>query len=88
MLPVSMCMHRTPRIVYVDPRRIVVVPSAPGDYDWAALWAVAHPDDGLGPWIEAIWEGVCRGCGERWEPGDLIRRSEFEDGYLCAFCGA
>jgi hypothetical protein len=57
-------------------------------YDWAALWLVAHPDDGLGPWIVSVWGGRCRGCGELFDPGDLIRRYEDENGYLAECCGS
>jgi hypothetical protein len=54
---------------------------------WQALWDLANPDSGLGPWMEARWPGFCRGCGDPWSPGDLIRRDAFEDGYLGTCCG-
>jgi hypothetical protein len=59
----------------------------PQDYDWGALWRAASPDDGLGPWITSRWGGYCRGCGHRFEPGDLIRYYAGEDSYLAECCG-
>ena len=95
LLPESMCGHRRNGLgapsrglaqnYPAEPSRI----GLPADltYDWAELWRIAHPDDGLGEWIEARYYGSCRGCGERWVPGDLIGRSADEDGWLCASCG-
>jgi len=82
LLPVSMCAHKV-----IADRRSRTGPPADLTTDWAAMWRTANPEDGLGPWIEARWSGVCRGCGERWEPGEAIRRDAGEDGYLCSFCG-
>lgn len=56
-------------------------------YDWAALWELAFPPAGLYPWISSRYGGRCRGCGERFEPGDLIRYDEAEAGYLAGCCG-
>jgi hypothetical protein len=42
----------------------------------------------VGPVIEAQYGGRCRGCGDRWEPGDLIAYGEDEDGWLCSSCAA
>ena len=29
--------------------------------------------------IQARYSGVCRKCGERWQPGDLIRSDQLND---------
>ena len=41
---------------------------------------------GLGRWFTAQYEGVCTGCGERFEPGAQIR-ADGEGGYLAEACG-
>ena len=56
--------------------------------DFAALFAQAQRGDGLGRWITAQYDGICRGCGFRWEPGDMIRFAESEDGFVCSECGS
>lgn len=59
---------------------------APG---WAemASHAVQAQNAELGPWIEARFHGTCRGCGGPTEPGEMIRHSRDEDGWLCSECG-
>lgn len=56
-------------------------------YDWQQLWDLAHPDSGLGPWIISQFGGRCRGCGNVFEAGELIRYYSGEDGYLGECCG-
>jgi hypothetical protein len=56
-------------------------------YDWGALWLIAHPQDGMRGWIVSRYGGRCRGCGNRFEPGELIRYYDGEDGYLAECCG-
>jgi hypothetical protein len=53
--------------------------------DFGALAETAGDRD-TGPAIEALYYGTCRGCGERWEPGDMITYSEGEDGWVCVQC--
>jgi hypothetical protein len=61
--------------------------SNPLNPDFGELWEKAHPDAGLGPWIVSLYGGICRGCGSRFEPGELIRYYAGEDGYLGECCG-
>lgn len=71
-----------------------VLPAAPyaggqRDNDWAELSALAEieqPD--MSRWAPARWDGTCAGCGFRWEPGDLIRYCEDEQGWICSECGS
>lgn len=97
LLPVSMCVHGQPDPDVVrgierltgeryDSATRLWQP-APGDYDWAELWRIAHPDDGLRDWIVSQYGGRCRGCGGLFEPGELIRYYADEDGYLAECCG-
>lgn len=53
--------------------------------DFGALWEASQAE--LGPWIQARWDGSCRGCGGRIEAGEYIRFCPAEDGYLCSVCG-
>jgi hypothetical protein len=89
---VAECRHGIDQASCADcrPSRGIVTPHGIMELlppDWGALWRAAHPDDGLGPWIESRWGGHCRGCGELFEPGDLIRKDFAEDGYLAECCG-
>lgn len=75
-LPKAICAHcRADRSVVT-----AVLP------DFAVLAEMASERDDTGPAIEAQWEGTCRGCGERWSPGDLIGFSEGEDRFVCVDC--
>ena len=64
----------------------------PVSHDWNAVTRMADTDGrdahALGPWIYAKYNGHCRGCGDPWEPGDRIRFSEDENGWLCSDCGS
>lgn len=56
---------------------------------WARMWdehldAVA--DGRTGPLIEARYDGRCRACANRWEPGDAICFDEDEGAWICAGC--
>lgn len=84
------CRHGIDQGSCADCSQPRVTPHAdhPGQPDFGALWQAAHPDDGLGPWVTSRWDGTCRGCGERWEAGELIRYYAGEDGWLCGECGA
>lgn len=55
---------------------------------WEELWELAETGmrRAVGPLIEAQYGGRCRGCPERWEPGDFIAYCEDEDGWVCADC--
>jgi hypothetical protein len=76
-LPRSMCAH-----CLAD--RSVVTAVQP---DFARIAELASDDgDGVGPFIEALYHGRCRGCGGRWEPGDFIAWSSGEDHWVCADC--
>ena len=55
--------------------------------DFGALAEAAGEPRDTGPSIEAAYHGTCRGCGERWSPGDMITYSEDESGWVCASCG-
>ena len=63
------------------------------DPAWLAFWehlaalAERELESALGPWVCAEFSGRCRGCGERWEPGNPIRRSEEEGGWVAECCG-
>ncbi len=74
------------------PTRALVTPDGIAEIlnpDFAALFAQAQRGDGLGRWITAQWDGICRGCGERWTAGeDLIRFAESEGGFVCQECGS
>jgi hypothetical protein len=54
--------------------------------DFAGLYAKVAEDEQYGPWITASYPGACRGCGERWDDGDLIRFSEDESGWVSTCC--
>jgi hypothetical protein len=54
----------------------------------AAVAAEAEAQADMGPEIEARYSGTCRGCGQRWDPGEYIRFSEDEGAWLCAVCGS
>jgi hypothetical protein len=56
--------------------------------DFGELFEVANPEDGLHPWITSLYGGICKGCGNRFEAGELIRRYDPEEGYLAECCGA
>jgi hypothetical protein len=58
--------------------------------DFAALAADAAEGaaDELGPWIDAQYGGRCAACGDRWEPGVMIRHDDGEDGWICSYCGS
>lgn len=43
------------------------------------------PQEGKGPWIDALHYGECSGCGERIEPGAIIR-ADGEDGWEISGC--
>ena len=51
-------------------------------------WAAWHGEF-AGPlsWIEARFGGTCRGCGLRYEVGELIAYDEDEGGWICWDCG-
>jgi hypothetical protein len=55
--------------------------------DWQRLWDIAQGTDGLGPWLLSRYMGHCRGCGKKYEAGDLIRYYEPEAGWLAECCG-
>ena len=75
-LPKAMCAHcRADRSVVT-----AVLP------DFGALAEAAAERDEGGPSIEALYHGTCRGCGERWSPGDLITYSEGESAWVCDSC--
>lgn len=60
----------------------------PHSYDWQALWEMAQRGgDGLGSWRVSKWDGSCRGCGGRYEAGELIRWYDGEQGWLAECCG-
>jgi hypothetical protein len=65
------------------PSRNSGVPS----YDWEALWRMVQRSSGLGPWILSRYDGYCRGCGARYQAGELIRFYDGEDGWLAECCG-
>jgi hypothetical protein len=52
-----------------------------------AAHAAKAAEEELGPWIESRFNGTCRGCGHRWEPGELIRKDPAEDAWICSECG-
>jgi hypothetical protein len=54
---------------------------------WQAMWDMAFPASGLGPWMVSRYDGYCRGCGARFEAGELIRWYDGEGGYLAECCG-
>jgi hypothetical protein len=58
--------------------------------DWEQLSerAAGNAASGLGPLVPARYPGRCAACGDRWEPGDLIRHDDDEDGWVCEACGA
>jgi hypothetical protein len=60
--------------------------------DWQAIRDLvaehALAASGLGPWIPAQYYGTCAACGHRWEPGDQIRASDEDAGWLCQRCGS
>jgi len=87
------CRHGLDQASCADcrPTRALITPNGIGEIlnpDWAALFAQAQRGDGLGRWITAQYDGICRGCGERWEIGDLIRFAESEGGFVCRECGS
>lgn len=54
---------------------------------WGGLMAVVEQETGrIGPLIEAQYSGWCPGCGERWEPGDLIGFDDEQGKWICAGC--
>jgi hypothetical protein len=59
----------------------------PHSYDWEALWRMAQHASGLGSWRVSQYDGNCRGCGQRFEAGELIRWYEDEMGWLAECCG-
>jgi hypothetical protein len=59
----------------------------PADWDRLADLAFRAATDQLGVWIESRYNGTCRGCGDRWEPGELIRYDDAAGGWVCALCG-
>ena len=83
------CREDRVRKLYEVPPGIPLPPvlPQPQGYDWAQLWDIANPDDGLRDWIVSRWGGRCRGCGSVFEAGDLIRYYAGEDGYLAECCG-
>jgi hypothetical protein len=42
---------------------------------------------GLGSWRVSVYDGYCRGCGARFEAGELIRWYDGEQGWLAECCG-
>jgi hypothetical protein len=81
----ELCRHDMPAAVCADCR-----PKAAPSWDGLAVLAAGAEErrNGLGPWIEARYYGTCRGCGQRWEPGDLIAHDDDEDGWICTVCGS
>ena len=79
-LPLFMCMHGQAA------KR--ARPAQPVTVDWEALADLAEEGESAeaGGTIEARYYGKCRGCGERWSPGDLITYSMGEDGWCCVDC--
>jgi hypothetical protein len=59
----------------------------PPEHDWPELHARAAIH-GFGPWIISEFYGTCKCCGQRWEPGEMIRYSEDENGWACTGCGS
>ena len=76
-LPAGMCDHC---------RRRRVVTAVPVNFAALAELAEQGLEREVGPFIEARYEGTCRGCGGRWEPGDFIAFAAGEDGWICADC--
>jgi hypothetical protein len=94
-LPLSQCEHRLPPPEPV-PAWAQRVPSRymPGDVyltDYQRFWEGIRDTlirgSGLGPWVVAEWHGRCKACGERWEPGERIRGSSDDGGFICETCG-
>lgn len=57
--------------------------------EWKGMAALAAEDRGrdLGTWIEARYNQACI-CGDRWEPGDLIRFDRDAEAWVCERCGS
>lgn len=53
--------------------------------DWERLWELASGE--WGPWLVSRYDGHCRGCGQKFEAGELIRWYAPEQGYLAECCG-
>jgi hypothetical protein len=70
-------------------RRPVQTPGA-GSLDWGQMaeTVASAGADPLGPWVVSRYEGTCRACGNRWEPGDRIRADDEEGGWICEACGS
>jgi hypothetical protein len=89
-LPLAMCEHGRPFPAAITGllRRELARGSAGF---WQGLWEMVieagERSDGLGPWVSARYSGTCCGCGGRWMPGDLIRASDDDGGWLCGGCG-
>jgi len=75
LLPVSMCEHR-----------LAQQSGASFWDDLVSTVADAQGEGRTGPLIETLYHGRCRGCGDRWQPGDLICWDEGEDGWVCGGC--
>jgi hypothetical protein len=58
------------------------------DHDWGELASRLGDGATLGPWVDARFYGTCTGCGFRWEPGDMIRKDEEQDAWICSACGS
>lgn len=58
---------------------------------WAGLQgemqaAADSEDAAMGPWITSAYGGQCGTCGDRFDPGDLIRKDEDEDCWISTCC--
>lgn len=63
-----------------------VVTAVQPDFEALADMAEEGESAEVGATIEARYYGKCRGCGERWSPGDMITYSLGEDGWVCVQC--
>lgn len=80
-LPLIMCAHRRPG------RAAAVTAGGPPGPDWDHIDELAEQGfDGDSVPFGAQYGGRCRGCGERWDPDDMIAWSAGEGGLVHAEC--
>jgi hypothetical protein len=72
-LPVSMCAHCTAARPAMD-------------FTFAETYAIAEAAADRPRRIEALYDGLCRRCGCRWEPGVMIEYDEDESAWCHAQC--
>lgn len=65
-------------------------PGEPGINDWQGMAELASIEEArdFGPWVQSQYRSPCKACGYRWEPGEMIRYSEDEQGWICSECGS